>query len=124
MAGELLDDDAHLTRQVGMPRVEAGAHVTRADFAKKIHHVPDMAEQKMRQHVLQQQLNAQFTAARGDPVERFAGMPHALEELGLGRAAFALRPGMQHHVVAAQKRGGLAGADQFLHRCLTRRVIQ
>ena len=113
VTGEFLNDDVQLAREVGVTGVEAGADLTRMDFSKQVHHVPDVAEEKVGQHVFQQQFDPELAAAGGDSVEGVRCVMHVPEELGLGRAAFAFGTGMQDDVGAAEAGGGLTGEDDF-----------
>ena len=69
VAGEFVDDGRHLAGEVGVAGVEAGADRAGADLAEQVHHVAHVAEHQVRQHVFQQQLDAEFAAARGDAVQ-------------------------------------------------------
>jgi hypothetical protein len=113
VAGEFLDNDAHFAGEMGVAGVEAGADFTGRDFPEEVHHVADVAEEKVGEHVFQEELDAEGAAVGGDAIEGIGCVAHVLEELGFGGAAFAFGSGVEDDVGAAEQGGGVAGADEF-----------
>jgi hypothetical protein len=113
VAGEFLDDDAHFAGEVGVAGVEAGADLATFDFTEEVHHVADVAEEEVGEHVFEEEVDAQFAAAGGDAVEGVGSVVHVLEEIGLRGAAFTFGSGVEDDVDAAEQGSGVAGADEF-----------
>ena len=115
VTGEFVHDRTEVARKKCMARVEAGADIGFADRAEQEKHVTHMSEHQVRQHVFQQQREAQIAAVRGNEVERLRGAAHPVIPFFGRRLAFAFRAGMQNDIARMQRRRRITGGKHLAH---------